>query len=200
VYGFQNNKEYINARYQNRVTVYNTTGNATLTIANMQPQDTGIYTCTVSNYPENPAIGHIQLIVQVPPSTPHCSIQGNVAIEHAVKLICISEEGVPRPQYTWHKVVNGNLKQVNTSKAQQNGLLVIGNMTKFEDGYYQCTASNSLGSGTCQLDLNTGGDAGIIVAAIIAAILLAVIIGVIVWIVIARKKSKEEHLKSSETK
>lgn len=40
---------------------------------------------------------------------------------------------------------------------QQNGVLILGNMSKFEEGYYHCTASNNLGNATCELDLHTGG-------------------------------------------
>ncbi|KAG8553674.1 hypothetical protein GDO81_003507 [Engystomops pustulosus] len=184
--------------FASRVTASNTTGNATITIKNMQPQDTGIYKCAVSNFPDPLGQGQVQLIVQVAPSTPHCNIQGNIVAGHAVTLVCLSEQGMPRPQYTWTKIVHGVAKPI--TGAQQSGVLVIGNMTKFEDGYYHCTASNNLGNATCELDLHTGGAAGIIVGAVIGAVFLATIILVVIWFLISKKKNKKKHLKSSEMK
>ncbi|XP_069603250.1 V-set and immunoglobulin domain-containing protein 1 [Ranitomeya imitator] len=197
VYAFQNGQAYPMGRFQNRVTGANTTGNLTITISNMQPEDTGVYKCYVTNFPEPDGQGQVQLIVQVAPSTPHCSIQGNIVTGHAVKLACLSEQGMPRPVYTWNRVVNGNLKPIIAGQ-QQNGVLIIGNMSKLEDGYYQCTASNYLGNVTCQLDLHTGGEAGIIVAGIIGAVLLAIIISAVIWFLIAKKKNKKKQSKISE--
>ncbi|XP_044162566.1 V-set and immunoglobulin domain-containing protein 1 [Bufo gargarizans] len=198
VYAYQNGQPYSMGRFQNRVTFSNTTGNATITISNMQPQDTGVYRCEVSNFPDPLGEGQIQLIVQVAPSTPHCSIQGNIVTGHSVKLVCYSEQGMPRPDYIWQRVTNGIVKPI--IMAQQNGVLTIGNMSKFEDGYYHCTASNSLGNTTCELDLHTGGAAGVIVGGIIGAVLLATIICVVIWFLVVKKKHKKKQLKSSELK
>ncbi|KAM5146874.1 V-set and immunoglobulin domain-containing protein 1 isoform 2-T2 [Mantella aurantiaca] len=188
VYYFQNGQPFTVGRFKDRVTGYNITGNASITISNLQPQDTGFYSCEVSNLPDPIGMGHIQVIVQVPPSSPHCSIDGHMTIGHSVTLLCISKQGMPQPVYTWNRVVNDVLLPVNVE--QSGGVLVIGNMTKFEDGYYRCTASNSLGNATCELDLHTGGEAGIIVAGIIGAVLLATIIFVIIWFVVAKRKNK----------
>ncbi|XP_040261007.1 V-set and immunoglobulin domain-containing protein 1 isoform X2 [Bufo bufo] len=198
VYAYQNGQSYSMGRFQNRVTFSNTTGNATITISNMQPQDTGVYRCEVSNFPDPLGEGQIQLIVQVAPSAPHCSIQGNIVTGHSVKLVCYSEQGMPRPDYIWQRVTNGIVKPINMG--QQNGVLTIGNMSKLEDGYYHCTASNSLGNTTCQLDLHTGGAAGAIVGGIIGAVLLATIICVVIWFLVVKNKHKKKHLKSSELK
>ncbi|KAM3911066.1 V-set and immunoglobulin domain-containing protein 1 [Leptodactylus fuscus] len=198
VFAYQNGQPYPMGRFENRVRSSNSTGNATITITNMQPQDSGFYSCQVSNFPENPGQGQVQLIVQVAPSTPHCSIRGNIVTGHSVNLSCFSEQGMPRPVYRWQKVVNGIVKPINA--AQQSGLLIIGNMSKFEDGYYECTASNNLGNASCHLDLHTGGEAGIIVGGIIGAVLLATIICVVIWFLIAKKNHKKKQLKSSELK
>ncbi|XP_075042118.1 V-set and immunoglobulin domain-containing protein 1 [Mixophyes fleayi] len=197
VYFLQNGQSYTEGRFKNRVTASNATGNATITISNMQPQDTGFYICEVSNLPDPSGQAQLQLIVQVAPSTPNCNIEGNIASEHVFKLSCKSNEGNPRPVYTWSRILNGVSKPLNLE--QGNGLVTIGNMTKFEDGYYQCTASNFLGNATCQVDLHTGGEAGIIVGGIIGAVLLATIIFVIIWFVIAKRKNKK-HISNSEMK
>lgn len=64
VYAYQNGESYAMGRFLNRVTASNTTGNATITISNMQPQDTGIYKCEVSNFPDPLGQAQVQLIVQ----------------------------------------------------------------------------------------------------------------------------------------
>ncbi|CAI9570677.1 unnamed protein product, partial [Staurois parvus] len=154
VYYFENGQSFPMGRFKNRVTVYNNTGNASITISNMQPQDTGFYTCAVSNLPDPIGMGHIQVIVQVAPSTPHCSIEGHMEVGHSVTLLCISKQGMPRPFYTWSRVEKDVLLPVNVE--QSEGIIVLGNMTKFEEGYYRCIASNSLGNASCELDLTQG--------------------------------------------
>ncbi|KAM9324046.1 V-set and immunoglobulin domain-containing protein 1-like [Gastrophryne carolinensis] len=197
VYAYQNGVSFIEGRFKNRVTVYNSTNNATITISNMQPQDTGFYTCSVSNIPESEMQGQIHVIVQVPPSTPHCSIEGNMAVGQQVKLTCLSGQGMPLPVYTWSRIKSGVVSQVNV--AQANGVMIIGNLTKFEDGYYRCTASNSLGNASCELDLHTGGEAGVIVGGLIGAVLLATIIIVVIWFLVVKKKHKAHKVTEMKT-
>ncbi|XP_069468733.1 V-set and immunoglobulin domain-containing protein 1 isoform X1 [Ambystoma mexicanum] len=179
--------------FKNRVTPSTTPGVATIVISNMQPRDTGTYSVTVYNQLDISASpGQIQLTVLAPPSTPHCSLLGAVKTGHRLSLKCYAETGMPRPSYSWNKLSDGVLSPTPPGMDYENGMLIIGNLTNFESGHYQCTASNFLGNSTCVIDLNTGGDGGIIAAAIIAAILVAIIIVVIVWMVVIRKKKKEK--------
>lgn len=46
------------------------------------------------------------LPIVVPPSAPHCQIQGSQDIGSDVILLCSSEEGIPRPTYLWEKLDN----------------------------------------------------------------------------------------------
>ncbi|XP_069062036.1 V-set and immunoglobulin domain-containing protein 1 [Pleurodeles waltl] len=179
--------------FVNRVTAATNPGNATITISNMQPRDTGTYYVTIMNPPDVTAnAGQIQLTVLVAPSTPHCSIKGAVETGHHLSLKCYSETGMPRPTYYWNKVTDGVLSPTPPGMNYDTGMLIIGNLTKFETGHYRCTASNFLGNATCEIDLNTGGAEGIIAAAIIAALLAAVIIFAIIWIIVIKGKKKEK--------
>ncbi|KAM4662481.1 V-set and immunoglobulin domain-containing protein 1 [Discoglossus pictus] len=202
VYYFQNEKSYSYGNFKNRVTAALTPGNASITISNMQPQESGLYNCEVSNPPEPMSQGKIQLTVMAPPSMPHCTIRGAVETGHHLSLLCYSEVGMPRPLYSWNKVVDGLLKPTPPNMDYQSGSLIIGNMTNFDDGHYRCTASNSLGNATCEIDMHTGGAAGVIAAGVIGAILLAVIIIAVIWVLIVRKKkkSKKQQLPASEMK
>ncbi|XP_041427823.1 V-set and immunoglobulin domain-containing protein 1 isoform X1 [Xenopus laevis] len=200
VFFYQNNQSLSGPSYKNRVTAAMSPGNATITISNMQSQDTGIYTCEVLNLPESSGQGKILLTVLVPPSVPHCSIRGAVETGHFISLLCYSEEGMPRPIYSWNRVENGLLKSTPSQMNQQKGSLIIGNLTDFEEGYYRCTASNNLGNATCELNLHTGGEGGVIAAAVIGGLLAAAIIIAIVWFLVVKRKQKKQLPPTTEMK
>eukprot|EP00069_Balaena_mysticetus_P004575 bmy_17390T0 len=80
--------------------------NVSIFINNTQLSDTGTYQCLVNNLPDRGGrnIGVTGLTVLVPPSAPHCQIQGPQDIGSDVILLCSSEEGTPRPTYLWEKL------------------------------------------------------------------------------------------------
>ncbi|KAK7826529.1 hypothetical protein U0070_017110 [Myodes glareolus] len=82
--------------------------NVSIFINNTQLSDTGTYQCLVNNLPDRGGrnIGVAGLTVLVPPSAPHCQIQGSQDIGSDVILLCSSEEGIPRPTYLWEKLDN----------------------------------------------------------------------------------------------
>ncbi|XP_077900298.1 immunoglobulin superfamily member 11 isoform X5 [Ictidomys tridecemlineatus] len=82
--------------------------NVSIFINNTQLSDTGTYQCLVNNLPDRGGrnIGVTGLTVLVPPSVPHCQIQGSQDIGSDVILLCSSEEGIPRPTYLWEKLDN----------------------------------------------------------------------------------------------
>ncbi|XP_034957836.1 V-set and immunoglobulin domain-containing protein 1 [Zootoca vivipara] len=177
-------------------------GNASITISNMQASDSGIYICEVFNPASQNPQGEktVSVSVLVAPSKPHCGfVQNNEAeIGHAITLFCFSETGMPDPIYIWHRVSGDSVVHVTGNYIPQSGRLVIGNLTKFEEGYYRCTAINSLGNSSCQIDLTTKhSEGGIIVGALIAAILAAALIGVIVWVVASKEKEKKKKEKAA---
>ncbi|KAM4696094.1 V-set and immunoglobulin domain-containing protein 1 [Rhinophrynus dorsalis] len=200
VYYLMSGQANTGLNYRNRLTAAISPGNATIIINNVQPGDTGIYTCEVLSPPNPSTTGKIQLTVQVAPSTPHCTIRGAMDTGHYLSLLCYSEEGMPRPTYSWNKVTDGVLSPTPPQMNQKKGILIIGNMSKFDDGHYRCTASNFLGNSTCELDLHTGGEGGIIAAAVIGALVLATIIIVAIWFLIVKKKHKKREPATSETK
>ncbi|KAH0630939.1 hypothetical protein JD844_004323 [Phrynosoma platyrhinos] len=145
-FSIRNGQLYTSAEYKNRIHVANSTGNASLTIFNMQPWETGVYTCEVLGTP-------------------------SAQVEKSFPVYVLNPE---------------------------TGLLVIGNLTKFEEGYYQCIAKNPLGNSTCQIDLTIKhSESGIIAAALIAAILAAALICVIVWVLTSKEKKKKRNEKAA---
>ncbi|XP_042336024.1 V-set and immunoglobulin domain-containing protein 1 [Sceloporus undulatus] len=202
IYYFQKSQPYTSTEYKNRILIANSTGNASLTIFNMKPWETGVYTCEVliSGTPPSQVEKSFPVYVLTPPSKPLCSFSHSQKVElgHFITLSCLSEIGMPNPKYYWHRVSGDTIMRVSEYYDPQTGLLEIGNLTKLEEGYYQCIAINSLGNSTCQIDLTIKhSESGVIAAALIAAILAAALICVIVWILTSKEKKKRRKEKAA---
>ncbi|KAK9393438.1 V-set and immunoglobulin domain-containing protein 1 [Crotalus adamanteus] len=161
----------------------------------MQPSDTGVYRCSVYNFKDgtaNEGEKSVLVSVLVPPSKPLCSFgsshHSDVELGHLVTLACVSEAGLPKPAYKWYRLTGDKVQPVTETYNPSSGRLVLGNLTRFEEGYYQCTAINILGN-------SSYSEGGIIVGALIAAILAAALICVVGWILISREKKKRRKQK-----
>lgn len=95
----------------------------------------------------------LTLPIVVPPSAPHCQIQGSQDIGSDVILLCSSEEGIPRPTYLWEKLDNTLKLPPTATQDQIQGTVTIRNISALSSGLYQCVASNAIGTSTCLLDL-----------------------------------------------
>uniref|UniRef100_A0A5F9CK03 V-set and immunoglobulin domain-containing protein 1 n=1 Tax=Oryctolagus cuniculus TaxID=9986 RepID=A0A5F9CK03_RABIT len=183
-------------RFKDRIIGTNNPSNASITILNMQPADSGIYICDVNNPPDfagrNQGIVNVSVLVK--PSKPFCSIQGRPEAGHAISLSCLSALGTPSPVYYWYKLEGTNIVPVKESFNPATGILDIGNLTNFEQGYYQCTAINMLGNSSCEIDLTSSHpEVGIIIGALIGTLVGAAIIASVVCF--ARNKSKAKDRK-----
>ncbi|XP_020639965.3 V-set and immunoglobulin domain-containing protein 1 isoform X1 [Pogona vitticeps] len=207
IYIYNQGRPYTSAAYKGRIEFANSTGNASITIFNMQPWETGVYTCevmetTLEGNPVPPFEKSISVNVLAPPSRPLCSfLRENQKIElgHLITLSCLSEVGLPNPTYHWTRLSGDTVKPVTEAYDPQNGLLVMGNLTKLEEGYYQCTAANFLGNSTCHIDLTVKySEAGVIIGALIGAILAAALIVGVVWFFASKEMKKKREEKARE--
>ncbi|NXW81600.1 VSIG1 protein, partial [Alopecoenas beccarii] len=199
IYYYSGGQSYSYGEFKNRITAATSPGNASITISNMQPSDTGSYTCEVFSPQGDAGQSQKSVIVNVlvKPSKPFCKIEGTPERGHLIYLLCNCEEGLPRPTYRWYKIDDNTLKPVTEQFNPSTGILYIGNLTTFETGYYRCIASNSLGNSTCELDLSAKySDSGVVAGALIGAILVAAIICVVVWVL--TKKAKKRKSSSNE--
>ncbi|XP_036707430.1 immunoglobulin superfamily member 11 isoform X3 [Balaenoptera musculus] len=135
----------------------------------------------------------------VPPSAPHCQIQGPQDIGSDVILLCSSEEGTPRPTYLWEKLDSSLQLPPTATQDQVQGTVTIRNISTLSSGLYQCVASNAIGTSTCLLDLQVispqprsiGLIAGAIgTGAVIIIFCIALILGAFFY---WRSKNKEEE-------
>uniref|UniRef100_A0A8C7V546 V-set and immunoglobulin domain-containing protein 1 n=1 Tax=Oncorhynchus mykiss TaxID=8022 RepID=A0A8C7V546_ONCMY len=171
------------------------TNNASITISNMKVSDAGAYTCEVRNFPD--VSGKTEM-----PSVPFCAVHGDVESGHLVTLTCHSEQGSPTPSYTWTRLDQDKTNRPVLGYTDPKiGSLYIRNISQFEFGEYQCSASNDVGSATCTVELNHGtelGD-GAIAGAVIGALLGALLIILIVlYMTHSMKKQKYKDIKETE--
>ncbi|KAK2499450.1 hypothetical protein MC885_016723 [Smutsia gigantea] len=188
-------------QFKGRIVGSNDQDNASITISHMQPADSGSYICDVNNPPDfvGKNQGIINVNVLVKPSKPICSIQGIPEAGHPTSLSCLSVLGTPSPVYNWYKLEGRDIVPVKENFNPATGILVIGNLTNFEQGYYQCTATNFLGNSSCEIDLTySHPEVGIIVGASVGSLVGAAII--ISLVCFARSKAKGmERKRNSET-
>lgn len=187
-------------QFKDRIIGATNPGNASITILHMQPADSGIYICDVNNPPDffGKNQGILDVTVLVKPSKPFCSIQGRPEAGHPISLSCLSAFGTPSPVYYWYKIEGNTIVPVKESFNSATGVLDIGNLTNFEKGYYQCTAINSLGNSSCEIDLTSSDpEVGIIIGALVGALTGAAIIICVVYFARNKVKSKQKNLNSS---
>ncbi|KAL2805075.1 immunoglobulin superfamily member 11 isoform h precursor [Daubentonia madagascariensis] len=112
--------------------------NVSIFINNTQLSDTGTYQCLVNNLPDRGGrnIGVTGLTVLVPPSAPHCQIQGSQDIGSDVILLCSSEEGIPRPTYLWEKLDNTLKLPPTATQDQVQGTVTIRNISALSSGAF----------------------------------------------------------------
>uniref|UniRef100_A0A8C0ZWW0 V-set and immunoglobulin domain-containing protein 1 n=2 Tax=Castor canadensis TaxID=51338 RepID=A0A8C0ZWW0_CASCN len=189
-------------KFKDRIVASTNPGNASITISHMQPADSGMYICDVNNPPDfvGKNQGIINVTVLVKPSKPFCSIQGRPETGHPISLSCFSAHGTPSPVYYWYKLEGRNTVPVKESFNSVTGIFAIGNLTNFEQGYYQCTAINSLGNSSCEIDLTSSHpEAGIIVGALVGTLIGASIIVSVVFFARNKAKAKERKRNSNTT-
>ncbi|XP_016836144.2 V-set and immunoglobulin domain-containing protein 1 isoform X1 [Cricetulus griseus] len=183
-------------QFKDRIIGWNNPGNASITILHMQPVDSGIYICDVNNPPDfaGKNQGILDVTVLVKPSKSLCSIQRRPEAGHPISLSCLSAFGTPSPMYYWAKIEGNTIVPVKESFNSATGILAIGNLTNFEKGYYQCTAVNSLGNSSCEIDLTSPHpEVGVIIGALVGALIgIAVIVSVVFF---ARSKVKSKQRK-----
>ncbi|XP_078415943.1 immunoglobulin superfamily member 11 isoform X1 [Cetorhinus maximus] len=172
---------------------------ASIFINNTQLSDTGTYQCLVNNVPDRGErnIGILGLSVLVPPTVPFCRLQGVVDAGNDVTLTCSSEEAIPIPTYSWEKLDSFVKLPPMSVQDQMQGTLILRNISTATNGLYQCTASNTIGSSTCAIDLQLVApqlqNVGIIVGAVVTGILTLLLCIFSIVLILFYWKSKNKY-------
>lgn len=190
--------------YKNRV---NVSGNAeqsdaSITIGQLTMDDNGTYECSVSLLTdlEGTSKARVRLLVLVPPSKPDCGIKGETVIGNDIQLTCESKEGSPTPQYSWKSY--NLLNQERKVPPGEGQTLSLRNISTDTSGYYVCTASNEVGTESCNItvtvrppSMNVALYAGI-AGGVVAALIL---IGVLVYCCCCREKDEDQEARPSRS-
>ncbi|XP_072441145.1 immunoglobulin superfamily member 11 isoform X1 [Chiloscyllium punctatum] len=174
---------------------------ASIFINNTQLSDTGTYQCLVNNLPDRGErnIGILGLSVLVPPTIPSCRLQGVVDAGNDVTLTCSSKEAIPIPAYSWERLDSFDKLPPMSVQDPMRGTLILRNISTATNGLYQCTASNTIGSSTCAIDLQVVPpqlqNAGIVIGAVVTGILalLLCIFSIVVIMFYWKNKNKYEE-------
>ncbi|XP_036393689.1 V-set and immunoglobulin domain-containing protein 2-like [Megalops cyprinoides] len=182
-------------------------GTATLRISNLQPSDTGLYICDVTNPDDWSGSGQglINLSVLVPPSVPTCRLNGQAYVGSDVVLTCQALYGLPVPIYSWSREKNAAPISLNNMvQDPRTGTLLLRNLSAPFTGKYTCTASNALGSATCTVTIRVlifGATliiGGAVMGTFIVILLIAAVLTYFIWCKKRRTKQAQEKSEMRE--
>ncbi|XP_063161594.1 cell surface A33 antigen [Candoia aspera] len=176
-------------------------GDAGITFNEVIMDDNGTYECIVEithDYPSRSA--YIELFVLVSPSEPECNILGTPEYGRNINLTCNSDEGSPKPQYTWqsYNTQNENRPLQGTTIG---GVLMLNNISADTTGYYICISKNTVGEATCNITVAVRPPSmnGALYAGVIGGVFAAVIIISVLVYCCCCRKSKNKDYEATET-
>ncbi|XP_043913146.1 V-set and immunoglobulin domain-containing protein 1-like [Protopterus annectens] len=186
-----------------------TAKNASIIIRNAETEDTGMYTCEVTNVPDvsGTISANVFAYIRGKPTKTTCIKQvENHEDYHWVFLSC-SSKAMPPPTYEWQwKSSGGSYHDVEGEMNNRTGILNITNPMNMKTGIYRCTARNEMGEDVCDYEekedketssSSTASSTAIIIGVVIAIILLLVVTGVTVWFVLYKKKEEGKSTKTT---
>ncbi|XP_065713794.1 junctional adhesion molecule A [Patagioenas fasciata] len=192
--------------YRDRVTFSRTS----IQLSAVTREDTGRYICEVVGSGSQIAKSEVNLIVQVPPSTPVAHVPTSATIGSRAVLRCTETEGSPPPTFRWYKdgmVMPSDPKSSPTfrnssySLDSTTGELVFQPLSAFDSGEYYCEATNSVGppqkSSTIRMEaseVNVGG----IVAAVVVLLMVLGLVAFGVWFAYSRGFFKRKDTSSKK--
>ncbi|TSX58303.1 Endothelial cell-selective adhesion molecule [Bagarius yarrelli] len=192
-----------NAEFRNRVSFAASmpSTNLSIYINNTQESDSGRYLCNVIIPGAPGLLGEVRLNVQVPPSTPVCSVHGDPVLRADVTLKCKSSNGKPAPQYKWFRTAPVSEIYFPTMLNEKLGTLRLNNLSESMSGKYICNVSNTAGSDSCYINLEvyTYTKVWLIGGATVGSIIVFVVLCLFLIFIFRRKRDTEEEM-SNEIK
>ncbi|KAK2844927.1 hypothetical protein Q5P01_011586 [Channa striata] len=150
-YRYNNNKHFDSSQWTSRTTATNV-----LKLEQVQREDEGIYKCNATNEigtGDDSKEENIQVLY--PPTEPILSMAKEVTENTTITISCTVESVPPSHRLTVKMAStskSANSKSVSSQRGEywlsNNNLQLIFNVTSADDGFYTCTALNSLGSNT----------------------------------------------------
>lgn len=176
-------------------------GDASLSIKDLRPTDTGTYQCKVKKLPEID-IKNIFLTVMERPSKPVCYMEGEAMAGKRVVLKCRSSQGTPPLKYRWSKTSGNQMLHRDAFVDTIGGTLHLPEITERDCGTYLCTVESLVGIEDCEVTLNITSPQtmsyGLKAVAAAVPTVVVVIIAAVTVICLCRRKKQNEELCSNE--
>ncbi|XP_067138836.1 cell adhesion molecule Dscam2-like [Centruroides vittatus] len=107
-------------------------------------EDTGNYTCIVSDGKQRNSFTAL-LDIKVPPEWKDSPTDTEVIMSKNISVNCAAS-GRPKPTVLWFKYKDQTRTEIEERKyLVKNGILIIPQATKDDEGYYECEAGNGVG-------------------------------------------------------
>ncbi|XP_042190505.1 cell surface A33 antigen isoform X2 [Callorhinchus milii] len=175
-----------------------------ITINNTITSDSGTYEVEVKlpTDLEGDRKDRVELVVLIAPSPPACSIAGGTEFGQDVILKCHSDEGSPKPTYSWNSYTIENLpRSLPANSVQQEDGLLLKNLTGTHSGFYICTSRNKIKFATCNVTLTVLAPAmkfPLYAGLVGGGVAVLIIIGIIVYCCCCRSKGPPEGYEMEE--
>ncbi|XP_029789283.1 V-set and immunoglobulin domain-containing protein 8 [Suricata suricatta] len=178
---------------------------ASINLMNLQVSDTATYECRVKK--TTMASRKVIVTVQARPAVPLCWSEGHMTHGNDVVLKCFANGGTPPLSYKWAKIsghthpyragsyhsqhsfhselsyqesFHSSLNQVS---GLNNGDLVLKDISREDDGLYQCTVANHVGYSVCVVEVKVSDSRriGMIIGAVLGSLLMLGCLFVGIW-------------------
>ncbi|XP_070699533.1 endothelial cell adhesion molecule a [Pempheris klunzingeri] len=172
-----------------------------LYINNTQESDSGRYICQVIT-PSSGLTRELKVDIKVPPAVPKCSLSGKPVLKGNVTLSCRSSSGKPIPIYKWRKTSPTSEVFFSPMLNEKAGTLKLSNLSSNMSGKYVCTASNSVKSETCfiNLEIVTSTNVGMIVGATVGSVVGFLFLVFICLVFLVKRRRDNEDDMANEIK
>ncbi|XP_008567761.1 PREDICTED: V-set and immunoglobulin domain-containing protein 8 [Galeopterus variegatus] len=176
---------------------------ASINLMNLQVSDTATYECRVKK--TTTATRKVVVTVQARPAVPMCWAEGHMAYGNDVMLKCFANGGSQPLSYKWAKISGhahpyraGSYHSQNSfhseiayqesfhSSMNQgiiNGDLWLKDISRDDDGLYQCTVANNVGYSVCVVEVKVSDTrrVGVIIGAVLGSLLALACLAVGIW-------------------
>ncbi|XP_077012716.1 V-set and immunoglobulin domain-containing protein 8 [Tamandua tetradactyla] len=179
---------------------------ASINLMDLQVSDTATYECRVKK--TTMASRKVIVTVQARPAVPVCWAEGQMTRGNDLVLKCFANGGSPPLSYKWAKISGYNHPYRAGSYHSQhsfhselsyqesfhssinqvaghltNGDLVLKDITRADDGLYQCTVANNVGYSVCMVEVKVSGyrRVGMIIGAVLGSLLLVACLIIGIW-------------------
>eukprot|EP00117_Sycon_ciliatum_P026071 scpid29895/ scgid21485/ Basement membrane-specific heparan sulfate proteoglycan core protein; Perlecan; Endorepellin; LG3 peptide len=129
-------------------------------VESTRKEDAGIYICNATNQ-GGIAIGKVELVVigEKPTSDADPRSEVDVRYRQRVALSCGAVQGVPTPRITWTSLVDTPSFNLKDRATEIGSELIFESIQYADRGVFICTATNTLGNITVQIDMKIFDDA-----------------------------------------